>query len=113
MINEAGNEFLHHLLKAAIALVNNIPYDYRDIVRMHSSNPELFKQWKVAMDDEFKSLQKRDIWDLVDLPKGRNLVRCCWVFDLKTDGCKKARVIAKGFSQRPRLDYDETFLPSV
>ncbi len=98
MINEAGNEFLHHLLKAAIPLVDNIPYDYRDIVRMRSSNPELFKQWKVAMDDEFKSLQNRDIWDLVDLPKGHNLVRCRWVFDLKTDGRKKACIVAKGFS---------------
>jgi hypothetical protein len=48
MINEAGNEFIHYLLKAAVPLVDNIPCDYRDIIKMHSSNPELFKQWKVA-----------------------------------------------------------------
>ncbi len=40
-------------------------------------------------------------------------VRCRWVFDLKTDGHKKAHVVAKGFSKHPRLDYDETFSPVV
>jgi hypothetical protein len=60
------------------------------------------------MDDKFKSLEERNIWELVDLPKG-----CCWVFDLRTNGCKKAHIVAKGFSQCPRLDYDETFSPVV
>ena len=65
------------------------------------------------MEDKFKSLQDRNIWELVDLPKGRNPVRCCWVYDIKSDGCKKACLVAKGFSQQPRLDYDETFSPVV
>jgi hypothetical protein len=63
------------------------------------------------MDDKFKSLEGRNIWELVELPKGCNLVRCCWVFNLKTNARKKAHVVAKGFSQCPRLDYNETFLP--
>ena len=51
------------------------------------------------MEDEFKSLQDRNIWELVDLPKGQNPVRCRWVYDIKSDGHKKARLVAKGFSQ--------------
>ena len=63
------------------------------------------------MEDEFKFLQDRNIWKLVDLPKGQNPVRCRWVYDIKSDGCKKACLVAKGFSQWPGLDYDETFSP--
>jgi hypothetical protein len=43
MVNEAGNEFIHYLLKAAVPLVDNVPYDYRDRIKMCSSYPELFK----------------------------------------------------------------------
>ena len=46
------------------------------------------------MEDEFKSLQDRNIWELVDLPKGQNPVRCHWVYDIKSDGHKKACLVA-------------------
>ena len=51
------------------------------------------------MEDKFKSLEDRKIWDLVQLPKGCNSVKCCWVYDIKSDGCKKACLVAKGFLQ--------------
>ena len=61
------------------------------------------------MDDEITSLNERKIWELVDCPKGRTPIKCRWVFTIKSDGRKKARLVAKGFSQRPGIDYDETF----
>ena len=39
--------------------------------------------WKTAMKEEFSSLQKNNNWELVDLPPGRNLVQCKWVFKIK------------------------------
>ena len=36
-----------------------------------------------------------------------------WVFDVKTDGRKRARLVAKGFSQVEGLDYDQVFSPVV
>ena len=42
------------------------------------------------MKDEIKSLQDRNIWELVDLPKQRTPIKCRWVYDVKTDGHKKA-----------------------
>ena len=72
--------------------------------------------WKKSMKEEFQSLQKNDIWDLVTLPTERKLVKCKWVFKTKFDSdgsplkCK-ARLVAKEFSQFQCINYNETFAP--
>ena len=58
-----------------------------------------------------KSLHERKIWDLVDLPKGRQPIKGRWVYAVKSDGHKKAHFIAKGFTQVFRVDYENTFVP--
>ena len=68
------------------------------------------------MEKEIESLRKSDVWELVDLPKGRKAVGSKWVFKIKTDAKGsverfKARLVAQGFSQKPGIDYDETFSP--
>ena len=39
------------------------------------------------------------------------MIKCKWVFTVEADGCYKARVIAKGFTQEYGIDYEETFSP--
>ena len=56
------------------------------------------------------------MWELVDLPRGKTIVRCKWVFTIKYkfDGSLeryKARLVAKGFTQTYGIDYLETFAP--
>ena len=68
------------------------------------------------MKEEFNSLQKNNTWELVDLPPGRKLVQCKWVFKNKfsTDGSPlkyKEILVAKGYSQLHGIDYNETFAP--
>ena len=75
-------------------------------------------KWKEAMEAEMRSLQDNDVWDLMELPKGRKSVGCKWVFKVKTneDGDVeryKARLVAQGFMQVKGADYDETFCPVV
>ena len=40
-------------------------------------------RWQAAMNKEFSSLQKSNTWELVDLPPGRKLVQCKWVYKTK------------------------------
>ena len=73
-------------------------------------------EWKVATDAEYASLIKNKTWDLVPLPKEKNVISCKWVFKVKrkANGSVdryKARLVAQGFSQEEGEDYDDTFAP--
>ena len=47
------------------------------------------------------------------LPAGCKLIKSCWVFDVKSDGCKKAGLVARGYSQVEGVDFDEVYSPVV
>ncbi|RVW98252.1 hypothetical protein CK203_031817 [Vitis vinifera] len=37
-------------------------------------------RWKVAMNEEMKSLQKNETWELVECPPGKKPVGCRWIY---------------------------------
>ncbi|RVW60050.1 Retrovirus-related Pol polyprotein from transposon RE1 [Vitis vinifera] len=66
------------------------------------------------MNEEMKSLQKNETWELVECPPGKKLVGCRWIYTVKykTDGSIerfKARLVAKGYTQTYGIDCTETF----
>jgi histone deacetylase 1/2 len=86
------------------------PSSYRQALRL--------PHWKKAMQDEMDALYANHTWTLVPKTSTMNLVSSKWIFKVKTqfDGTidrYKARLVARGFTQLPRLDYDETFSPVV
>uniref|UniRef100_A0A2N9E6L3 Integrase catalytic domain-containing protein n=1 Tax=Fagus sylvatica TaxID=28930 RepID=A0A2N9E6L3_FAGSY len=74
--------------------------------------------WRKAINLEFDTLLKNQTWQLVPPHSSQNLIGCKWVFRTKrkADGSverHKTRLVAKGFHQQPRIDYDETYSPIV
>ena len=76
------------------------------------------ENWTKAMEEEMESMRSNQVWELVDLPKGRKAIGNKWVLKIKrkADGTidkYKARLVVKGYTQRLILDYEETFSPVV
>ena len=90
----------------AAAYVGRDPASYAEAMRSDNTD-----QWTDACQYEIDALSKNKTWELVDLPPGRKAVKSKWVFKLKSDGRYRTRLVAKGFTQIPGIDYDETFSP--
>ena len=76
------------------------------------------KKWQQAMNSEMESLRENGVYELVDRPVGKKVVKSKWVLRVKTNAKGeiekyKARVVAKGYSQVEGVDYDQTFSPTV
>ena len=83
------------------------------------NDPETFSQalsckesnlWYNAMKDELDSMKSNEVWDLIELPQGAKAIGCKWVYKTKRDSLGnieryKARLIAKGFTQKEGNDY--------
>jgi len=75
-------------------------------------------QWKAAADSEYQSLIENKTWNLVKLPDNRSVIGCKWIFKVKYGNHGqverfKGRLVAKGYSQKYGIDFDETFSPVV
>ncbi|KAK9932128.1 hypothetical protein M0R45_019377 [Rubus argutus] len=78
---------------------------------------EDLSEWKNEIQAELDSLTKRTVFGpVVPIPSGIKPVVYKWVFVRKRNEKNeivryKARLVAQGFSQRPGIDYEETYSP--
>jgi hypothetical protein len=86
------------------------------------SEPSIFdeaakhKVWKDVVIEEYESILKNDVWEVVPRPQGKSIVTSKWIYKIKhaTDGSVekfKAKFVARGFSQKEGIHYDEIFAP--
>ena len=70
------------------------------------------------MKSEMDSIHENQVWNLVPLPEGIVSISCKWIYKRKhgPEGkveIFKARLIAKGYTQKSGIDYEETFSPAA
>ena len=108
-IHETNAELLYALVSANN--INNEPVDLNDAMQRVDS-----KQWMQAAQEEYNSIIAAGTWELQPLPKGRTAIGCKWTLKqkFKANGDidrYKARLCAKGYTQKSGIDYKETFAP--
>lgn len=74
--------------------------------------------WRKAMEIELQAIHQNDTWELVPRPQHKKVIGVKWVYKTKylRDGSldkHKARLVVKGYAQRPGLDFDDTFAPTA
>lgn len=65
---------------------------------------------------EMSGLEKNGTWEIVSRPKDKSLVGYRWLFSVKynSDGSierYKAHLVAKGYTQIPSIDFQDSFTP--
>ena len=76
-------------------LVDQEPTSYEEVVQK--------KECVEAMMEEYQSIMKNDVWDIVPKPKGKSVVSSKWIYKIKhtIDGSiekSKVRFVDRGFS---------------
>ena len=87
------------------------PYTYEEAMNDIDAH-----HWIKAMKSELDFMYSNQVWDLVKAPNRIKPVGCKWIYKRKrgVDGkveTFKVRLVAKGYTQKEGIDYDETFSP--
>ena len=105
--SKISNPFSNHV-SLMCDIVNQEPNSYEEDVQK--------KEWVDLMTEEYQSIMKNDVWDIVPKLEIKSVVSSKWIYKIKNaaDGSiekYKARFMARGFSQKKGIDYEETFVP--
>ena len=101
--------FLGEAFEAVSENLESNPTSYEEAMEDSDSS-----HWVKAMKTEMESMDSNQVWELVEPPANIKPIGCKWVykrkkgFDVKVETFK-ARFIAKGYTQREGIDYEETF----
>lgn len=76
------------------------------------------QEWNGAMNEEYQSIMKNGVWEIVPRPKDKSVVTSRGLYKIKhaTDESidkYKARFVARSFSQQEGINYEETFAPTT
>lgn len=101
---------------------NNTGLNSLFVVYSHLDDPIHFEdeikddKWIKAMDEEINAIENNETWELVSIPKGKEVIGVKWVYKTKCNvegriERHKERLVVKGYKQQPGRDHDETYAP--
>nr|GFA48369.1 retrovirus-related Pol polyprotein from transposon TNT 1-94 [Tanacetum cinerariifolium] len=72
--------------------------------------------WIEAMQEELHQFDRLQVWELVDKPFRKSIIRLKWLWKNNKDEDQtvirnKARLVAKGYAQEEGIDFEESFAP--
>ncbi|GJX99251.1 retrovirus-related pol polyprotein from transposon TNT 1-94 [Tanacetum coccineum] len=72
--------------------------------------------WIKAMQEELHQFDRIKVWELVDKPFGKMVIKLKWLWKNKKDEdntviYNKARLVAKRYAQEEGIDFEESFAP--
>jgi hypothetical protein len=96
------------LQNLAVYTTNNDPKSFGEA--------EKLDVWRKAMDQEMEAIENNMTWELTTLPDRANTIGVKWVYKTKYNEKgeiekHKAKLVAKGYSQKHGINYDEVFAP--
>jgi hypothetical protein len=97
-----------HRFGGYVALMSNIS----DTEPSSFEEAEKLQVWKDAMLEEYRSIIKNNVWDIVPRPKDKSVVSSKWIYKIKhaADGSVenfKSIFVARGFTQKEGIDCEE------
>eukprot|EP00253_Pinus_taeda_P030134 PITA_30134 len=101
---EAANEGMNSLFA--------LYFHFNDPI--HFENAINNRKWIEAMDKEINAIERNKTRDLVELPKGKEVIGVKWVYKTKSNAegkieRHKARLVVKGYKQQYGKVYEENF----
>jgi hypothetical protein len=88
------------------------PTTYEEAINSEKKEDQI--KWKSTIDKELKEMEKRGLWEIIDvknIPINRQCIKNKWIFKVKRNGIFRARLVACGYSQVPGIDFSESFAP--
>nr|GEW17046.1 putative reverse transcriptase domain-containing protein [Tanacetum cinerariifolium] len=72
--------------------------------------------WIEAMQEELHQFDRLQVWELVDKPFSKTVIKLKWLWKNKKDEDQnvirnKAQLVAKGYAQEEGIDFEESFAP--
>ena len=105
------NEWLHEITFVRSTLSDpDEPQSFQEALWDHDLVAR--EKWQETIHLEFKKVLDMGVWRHVkrkDHPNDCRLVACRWYFKVKRNGEYHARLVAKGFSQIPSMDFTDKY----
>lgn len=111
--NSQGNSSSSHAKNLSAIITESEPQSYSEAL----TSPDTEK-WKAAIREELEAHEKNGTWDIVQKQPHMKEITAKWIFKIKDNSSGtgkrfKGRLVARGFSQLPDIDYKDVFAPVV